>query len=69
MPIEQLQDGTGTPLDAERFVADLAATITEVVADPQAARAMGRAGRARAEREFAWAAIADATRALYASLR
>jgi len=69
VPIEQLQDGTGTPLDAERFVADLAATITEVVADPQAARAMGRAGRARAEREFAWAAIADATRALYASLR
>ena len=68
VPIEQLQDGTGTPVDPDRFVADLAATITEVVSDPERARAMGRAGRARAEREFSWPAIADATRALYASL-
>jgi len=29
---------------------------------------MGRAGRERAEREFSWTAIAEATRALYASL-
>ena len=38
VPIEQVDDGTGTPLDPERFVADLAATLTEVVADPAAAR-------------------------------
>jgi len=68
VPIEQLRDGTGTPIDPDRFVADLAATIAEVVADPERARAMGRAGRARAEREFSWPAIADATRALYRSL-
>jgi len=68
VPIEQRDDGTGDPTDPERFVADLAATIAEVVVDPEAARRMGRAGRARAEREFSWAAIADATRALYASL-
>jgi len=68
VPIRQLQDGTGTPIDPERFVADLAAAIAEVVADPARAREMGRAGRARAEREFSWPAIADATRALYRSL-
>ena len=42
------------PLDPDRFVADLAAALTEVVADPAAATAMGAAGRARAEREFSW---------------
>ena len=68
VPIEQADDGTGTPLDPERFVADLAAAIAEVVADPERARAMGRAGRARAERDFSWAAIADETRALYAAV-
>ncbi|GEP48968.1 glycogen synthase [Microbacterium saccharophilum] len=65
VPIEQVQDGTGTPLDPERFVADLAATLTEVVSDPERARAYGAAGRERAAQEFSWAAIADATAALY----
>jgi len=68
VPIEQADDGTGTPLDPERFVAELAATLADVVADPDRARAMGRAGRERAEREFSWPAIADATRALYERL-
>ncbi len=65
VPIEQVQDGTGTPLDPERFVADLAATLTEVTADAAAAAAYGAAGRERATREFSWASIADATAALY----
>jgi len=65
VPIEQVQDGTGTPIDPERFVADLAATLTEVVSDPAKARAYGAAGRERAASEFSWAAIADATAALY----
>jgi starch synthase len=68
VPIEQADDGTGTPTDPDRFVADLAVALTEVVGDPARARLMGRAGRERAEREFAWTAIADATRALYATL-
>src|SRR5690606_11552568 len=34
VPIDQLQDGTGTPVDPERFVADLAETLTEVSGDP-----------------------------------
>ncbi len=65
VPIDQVQDGTGTPTDPDRFVADLAATLTEVVSDPERARAYGAAGRTRAAEEFSWRAIADATVALY----
>ncbi|QNA92767.1 glycogen synthase [Microbacterium sp. Se63.02b] len=68
VPIEQLQDGTGTPVDPERYVADLAAVLTEVAMDPERARAYGEAGRVRARDEFSWAAIAETTRALYAEL-
>jgi starch synthase len=65
VPIEQADDGTGTPLDPERFVADLAEALTRVVSDPSRAREMGAAGRVRAEQHFAWDAIAASTRALY----
>ncbi|MFT4136934.1 glycogen synthase [Microbacterium sp.] len=68
VPIEQVQDGTGTPVDPERFVADLAAVLTEVVSDPERARAYGAAGRERAANDFSWTAIADATAALYAEV-
>ncbi len=68
VPIEQVQDGTGTPTDPERFVADLAAVLTEVATDPARARQYGDAGRERARAQFSWAAIADETRALYAEL-
>jgi starch synthase len=68
VPIAQAADGTGTPLDPEQFVADLAATLIEVVADPLAARAMGEAGRARAELLFGWDRIAARTNEIYASL-
>ena len=68
VPIQQLDDGTGTPVDPPRFVADLAAALTAVVADPAAAREMGIAGRRRAEAEFSWASIAERTRAVYTEL-
>jgi starch synthase len=68
VPIEQLEDGTGTPIDPDRFVSDLAAALTEVVSDPEAARRMGEAGRRRAEAEFGWDRIATRTREIYASL-
>lgn len=68
VPIEQVQDGTGTPTEPERFVADLAAVLTEVATDPERAREYGEAGRERARTQFSWAAIADETRALYAEL-
>jgi starch synthase len=65
VPIDQVQDGTGTPTDPERFVADLAAVLTEVVSDPERARAYGAAGRERATNDFSWQSIADQTAALY----
>jgi starch synthase len=68
VPIEQLQDGTGTPIEPDRFVADLAAILIEVVSDAKHAAAMGEAGRLRAEHEFSWTAIAQQTRAIYEAL-
>lgn len=68
VPIEQVQDGTGTPVDPERYVADLASVLTEVATDPARAREYGEAGRERARDDFSWGAIADTTRALYAEL-
>jgi len=68
VPIEQLQDGTGTPVDPDKFVRDLADTLIEVVSDPEAAARMGEAGRQRAEAEFGWDRIALRTQEIYASL-
>ncbi|MFZ4895187.1 glycogen synthase [Plantibacter sp. Mn2098] len=68
VPIDQATDGTGTPLDPERFVHDLAAVLTEVVSDPAQAAAYGAAGRRRAETEFSWSSIGAQTAALYRSL-
>jgi starch synthase len=65
VPIQQVQDGTGTPVDPEQFVADLAAVLTEVTSDPARAREYGRAGRRRAEDHFAWDAIARRTLDVY----
>ena len=68
VPIDQVQDGTGTPTDPERFVGDLADVLNEVVTDPARARQMGTAGRRRAEQHFSWAAIAERTIDVYRSV-
>jgi starch synthase len=68
VPLEQVSDGTGTPIDPDRFVADLANTLIEVLADPDRAAEMGRAGRIRAEEKFSWSQIATSTREIYAGL-
>ena len=68
VPIEQASDGTGTPLDPDRFVADLAEALTDAVSDPDRAHEQGRAGRLRAQTQFGWAAIAEQTLALYRRL-
>ena len=65
VPIEQATDGTGTPLDPDRYVADFAAALSEVVTDPDRAAAMGRAGRERAISHFSWEAIAERTVEVY----
>jgi starch synthase len=68
VPIDQATDGTGTPLDPDRFVADLAATLIEVLDDQARAAVMGEAGRQRAETEFSWNQIATQTREIYNAL-
>lgn len=68
VPIEQLHDGTGTPTNPKQFVADMAAAINKVMADPAKAKAMGQAGYARARDMFSWESIADQTVAVYQSV-
>jgi starch synthase len=63
VPIEQTADGT--PVDPERFVADLGAAIAALLADPARAAAMGRAGRRRAIDLFSWSAVARQTLDVY----
>ena len=65
VPIEQVQDGTGTPVDPDTFVADLASALTEVAMDPARAAEMGKASRKRVEDHFAWSAIAERTVKVY----
>ncbi len=68
VPLEQVGDGTGTPLDPEKFVADFAAAMIEVVNDPARARAMGVKGRQRATELFSWESIVEQTLDVYKSV-
>jgi alpha-maltose-1-phosphate synthase len=65
VPIEQVQDGTGTPVDEDRFVGDLAAALNEAVSDTGRAERMGVAGRERAVESFSWSTIGDRTVEVY----
>lgn len=65
VPIEQLDDGTGTPIYPEKFETDLADALNRVCADPKLAKEMGRAGRKRVEEHFAWSEIAKKTVSFY----
>jgi starch synthase len=67
VPIEQADDGTGTPVDAGRFEADLADRLNAVLADESAAHAMGEAGRQRAVEHFSWTTVATRTLDVYRS--
>ncbi len=67
VPIDQYEDGT--PRDPDRFVADLAAAINELLADPARASLMGLAGRERAIEHFSWSAAATRTIAIYEAAR
>ncbi len=68
VPIEQATDGSGTPLDPDRFVADLAGAVNALLADPERVEAFGRAGRRRAVEHFSWDAIAERTVEVYRSV-
>ncbi|QWW20456.1 glycogen synthase [Schaalia sp. 19OD2882] len=68
VPIDQVQDGTGTPLDPDRFEKDMAERLIAVLDDPETAARMGAAGLARARELFSWEAIGARTADLYRSL-
>jgi starch synthase len=56
------------PADVAAFEAGLAARITELLADPARAAAMGAAGRERVLAEFGWPAIAQQTVEVYSAV-
>jgi starch synthase len=64
VPIEQLMDGSGKPLDEAKFVADFAAALNEMLANPNIAD-FGLAGRKRVEQNFSWDSIAETTIRVY----
>jgi starch synthase len=68
VPIEQHQDGTGTPVDPDRFVADFAAALREAVSDLDRAHRFGEAGRRRAVESFSWSSIGERTLEVYRSV-
>jgi starch synthase len=65
VPIEQVQDGTGTPVDPDKFVGRPRRGLTNAVSDRERARTMGLAGRKRAVEQFSWESIGDKTMAVY----
>ena len=62
---EQLSDGTGTPVDPERFIADTRDALVRMVSDPARAKEMGEASRRRAAEHFSWTSIAERTLEVY----
>ena len=58
----------GNPVDPARFATDFANRVNELLADPERAKRLGKAGRIRAVEEFSWGAIAEKTIALYERL-
>jgi starch synthase len=68
VPIDQMQDGSGVPVDPDVFVSDLATALREAVSDPDRARRFGLAGRRRAVEHFSWGTIGDRTMAVYESV-
>jgi starch synthase len=67
VPFEQ-DPVTSFPRHPERFARDLAAKLSDLLADPEKCRRFGDAGRRRVEAKFAWDAIAEQTIALYREL-
>ena len=64
VPIDQVKDGSGKPLDEAKFVADFAAGLNQMLENPQLAE-FGAAGRRRVEQLFSWDSIAEQTIRVY----
>jgi len=68
VPIEQVADGSGIPVEPDRFVSDLAGALNQALSDPERARRFGQAGRRRAVESFSWSSIGDQTIEVYGSV-
>jgi starch synthase len=68
VPFEPGDDGLRTPRDPAAFAAAIAERVNELLADPERAARLGKAGRQRAVEQFAWPAMAARTVELYRSL-
>jgi len=64
VPIEQLMNGSGKPLDEAKFVADFAAALNQLLGSNDLKK-FGSAGRARVEQHFSWDSIAAETIRVY----
>ena len=64
VPIEQVQDGSGTPVNPDKFVADWADALNAALASGQL-ESFGQAGRVRAVEKFSWESIATRTLEVY----
>jgi starch synthase len=64
VPIEQAQDGSGTPLDESKFVSDWSKALNDALESKELKR-FGEAGRKRAIEEFSWDTIATRTLEVY----
>ncbi|WP_199791138.1 MULTISPECIES: glycogen synthase [unclassified Streptomyces] len=66
VPFDATPDATGEPSDPEKFAAQLAAAIGELLGDPGRAGRLGAAGRERAVTHFSWDRAAARTMEVYA---
>jgi len=64
VPLEQ-EPGAIEPSDPAAFAHTFAERVNELIADPERAKAMGRAGRERALTQFDWGRIAEQTADVY----
>ena len=67
VPLEQMTESPFEATKPEKFARDLAMRVNELMRDPQLRDRFGKAGRQRVEQHFSWSAIAEKTKALYAS--
>ena len=64
VPIEQVEDGSGTPVDENKFVSDWGNALNAAL-ESGTLKSFGEAGRIRAVEEFSWESIATRTLEVY----
>jgi len=68
VPLEQMNESPFEAINPEKFARDLAERVNSLMRDPQLRERFGKSGRKRVEQQFSWSAVAEETKALYASL-